>query len=95
MTIIWSDEAVADYHQNIEYLLSEWSEAVAIEFINDVEAVLNLIKTHPELYPLSDFQGVRKAVFRKQITLFFKANETKIFSSGFGINYQNPQKLHL
>jgi plasmid stabilization system protein ParE len=60
MQIIWSDDAIADYHQNIEYLSSEWSDQVAIEFIEDVEAVLTLIKSYPELYPLTDYQKIRK-----------------------------------
>ncbi|HRJ28434.1 MAG TPA: hypothetical protein PLV21_06755 [Cyclobacteriaceae bacterium] len=38
MQIIWSDEAVKDYHQNIDYLLAKWSSQVAIEFIEDVQA---------------------------------------------------------
>lgn len=69
MQIIWSDEAVADYHQNIDYLVKEWSSQVAVEFIEDVEAAIELIKSHPELYPLTNHQEIRKAVIRKQITL--------------------------
>jgi hypothetical protein len=37
MKIVWSDEAITDYHQNIDYLMKEWSEQVAVEFIEDVE----------------------------------------------------------
>lgn len=70
MKIVWSDEAVTDYHRNIDYLVKEWSEKVAIEFIEDVDAVIELIKNHPKLYPLTDYLEIRKAVIRKQITLF-------------------------
>jgi len=49
MKIIWSDEAAEDYEQNIDYLMKKWSESVAIEFIEDVEAAIELIKTHPEV----------------------------------------------
>jgi plasmid stabilization system protein ParE len=41
--IIWSDEAIQDYHQNIEYLMSKWSEESASAFIEEVEATLELI----------------------------------------------------
>ena len=27
MQIVWSDDAVADYHQNIDFLLEKWSVA--------------------------------------------------------------------
>ena len=95
MKIIWSDEAIADYHQNIDYLLKEWSEQVTIEFIEDVEAAIELIKSHPELYPLTDYKGIRKAVIRKQITLFFKSQEREIHLIRFWNNYQDPEKLKL
>ena len=58
MQIIWSDEAIADYHQNIDYLLKEWPTQVAVEFIEDVETVIELMRSNPELYPLTDYQGV-------------------------------------
>lgn len=95
MKIIWSDEAIADYHQNIDYLLKEWSEQVAVEFIEDVEAVIELIKNHPELYPSTDHQGVRKALIRKQITLFFKVQDKEICLVRFWNNYQDPERLKL
>lgn len=95
MKIIWSDEAITDYHQNIDYLLKEWSGQVALEFIEDVEAVIELIRSHPELYPSTDYQEVRKAVIRKQITLFFKAQHKEIHLIRFWNNYQNPDKLKL
>ncbi len=33
MKIIWSDDAKHDYDENIEYLLSEWSEESAIYLV--------------------------------------------------------------
>jgi plasmid stabilization system protein ParE len=93
--IIWSDEAITDYQQNIDYLLKEWSEQVATEFIEDVETVIELIKSHPELYPLTDYKEIRKAVIRKQITLFFKSKERVIHLIRFWNNYQDPAKLRL
>jgi plasmid stabilization system protein ParE len=93
MQIIWSDEAVADYHQNIDYLEKEWSSQVVIEFIEDVEAAIELIKSHPALYPLTDYQEIRKAVIRKQITLFFKVKDKQVHLIRFWNNYQNPDKL--
>lgn len=93
MIIIWSDEAIADYHQNIHYLESEWSAKVAREFIDDVEVVIDLIKMHTKLYPLTDFKEIRKAVIRKQITLFFKVKDEMIYLIRFWNNYQNPERL--
>lgn len=58
--ITWSDDAVADYHQAIDYLLSEWSEQAAITFMEEVEAVLDILKMQPELYPLSAYRKVKE-----------------------------------
>lgn len=95
MKVIWSEEAVTDYHQNIDYLLREWSEQVAMEFIEDVQAVVDLIKNHPALYPLTGYKGVRKAVIRKQITLFFKADNDEVHLIRFWNNYQDIGRLKL
>ncbi len=54
MEIIWSDDARLDYDENIEYLLREWSEESAANFIEEVESVLELLKINPKLYSKSD-----------------------------------------
>ncbi|MDZ4845411.1 MAG: type II toxin-antitoxin system RelE/ParE family toxin [Chitinophagales bacterium] len=95
MEVIWTEEAVNDYHQNIEYLLAEWSETVAIDFIEDVDATLELIKLLPEMFPLSDYQSVRKEVILKQISLFYRVDGEKIFLLRFWNNYKNPDALKL
>ncbi len=95
MQVKWSDEAVADYHHNIDFLIGEWSVQVAVEFIEDVETVIGLIQIHPELYPITDYREIRKAVIRKQITLFFKVEDSAIHLIRFWNNYQNPERLKL
>jgi plasmid stabilization system protein ParE len=95
MQTVWSDDALIDYNQNIDYLLKEWSEKVALEFVEDVEATIELINDFPELYPLTEYLGVRKALVRKQITLFFRIKDEKIYLIRFWNNYQDPKKLKL
>ena len=95
MQVIWSDEAVLDYHQNIDYLLENWSVKVAIEFTEDVEEVIQLIKTHPKLYPLTNYKEIRRAVVRKQITLFFKVKDDTIDLIRFWNNYRDKEELEL
>lgn len=95
MEVIWSDEAVEDYHQNIDYLLENWSVKVALEFTEDVEAIIQLIKARPELYPLSDYKEIRRAVVRRQITLFFKVKDETISLIRFWNNHRDIEKLEL
>jgi plasmid stabilization system protein ParE len=91
--ITWSEDAVADYHQTIDYLLQEWSDQAAITFIEEVEAVLGILKLQPELYPLSAYPKVRRAVIRKQVTLYYTVNKQEIILVRFWNTYQNPDNL--
>ncbi|NBW36992.1 MAG: type II toxin-antitoxin system RelE/ParE family toxin [Cytophagia bacterium] len=95
MQVRWSDEAIEDYHQNIAYLLKDWSATVAIEFIEDTEITIELIKINPELYPLTSHKDIRRAVIRKQISMFFEIRDEAIHIIRFWNNYQNPDKLKL
>ncbi|NOS56412.1 MAG: type II toxin-antitoxin system RelE/ParE family toxin [Cyclobacteriaceae bacterium] len=95
MHVVWTDEALADYHQNIDFLLKEWTDQVALDFIEDVDAVISLIVSRPELFPLTDYRGIRKAVVRKQITLFYKISDNSIQLIRFWNNYQDPSRLKL
>lgn len=45
--IVWTDNAIEDYHRVINYLLLEWSEKVALNFILVVEETERLILQLP------------------------------------------------
>lgn len=55
MKIVWTAEAEDDYFENIEFLMSNWSEAVTREFIDDVARCLDLILRFPDMFPQSDY----------------------------------------
>jgi len=95
MEVIWSDDAKYDYHENIDYLLREWSENSAVDFIEEVKTILEIIKSQPELFPLSDHQTIRRAVIRKQITLFYKVEEEIIYIVRLWNNYKDPESRSL
>ena len=93
MEIIWSPESEIDYYQNLIYLSENWPESVAQNFIKEVENVLKSIKDRPDLYPLINQGAVRKAVLRKQISLYYQIEEGDIHLIRFWNNYQNPDLL--
>ncbi len=95
MEIIWSNDAKLDYDENIEFLLKEWSEKSAINFIEEVESILKLLKTNPKLFPKSNYKSIRRAVIRKQITLFYQEKGTSIHLVRFWNTLKNPQSLDL
>lgn len=95
MQIIWSDDARIDFFENINFLLNTWSAQSASEFIKKVNSVVEILKKEPELYPLTDYKNIRRAVIRKQITLFYKVEEDKIYIVRLWNTLQNPESLNL
>lgn len=92
-TVYWSDKAVEDFDSNIAYLLEEWTHKAAAEFIENTEAVLTIISTMPESYPITDHQNIRKALICKQINLLYSVSKTDIVLLRFWNNAQDPKKL--
>ncbi|WP_420577633.1 type II toxin-antitoxin system RelE/ParE family toxin [Ekhidna sp.] len=95
LPIVWSEDAIQDYHQNIDFILSRWSKETAKRFIEEVELILSLIQEHPQLYPKVNFKNVRKAVIRKQVSLFYLAQEDQITLVRFWNNFQDQENLDL
>jgi len=91
--VIWTEKAQNDYFQNIEYVLTKWTESVALNFINEVDSIIELIKTKPEAFPDSGYDQIRRAVIRKQISLFYKVIDNNIYLLRFWNTYQNPESI--
>lgn len=91
--IIWTTTAASEYDGNIDYLLKEWSEIEALNFINGVEAILFNLKAGIVEYPLTVEGQARKCVVCKQITLFYQVNqEDDIELLRFWNTYQDVKK---
>ena len=95
MEILWSAESKSDFENNIEYLLNEWGELSATNFIEEVESILEVIKANPKLYPQINYKSIRRAVIRKQITLFYLQQESSIYLVRFWNTWQDPKSLKL
>jgi plasmid stabilization system protein ParE len=95
MKVIWSKKAIGDYDSIIDYLLVKWSKSSAEKFIDQVYSKIHFIKTHPEAFEKTDFEGTSRVVITKQVTLFFRVSKSKIYLIRFWNNSQNPNKLSL
>jgi plasmid stabilization system protein ParE len=95
MKFIWSKKAIGDYDSIIDYLIVKWSESSAEKFIDQVYSKIHFIKTHPEAFEKTNFEGTSRVVITKQVTLFFKVSESKIYLIRFWNNSRNPNKLSL
>ncbi|WP_416377793.1 type II toxin-antitoxin system RelE/ParE family toxin [Algoriphagus sp. D3-2-R+10] len=95
MKVIWTNQAQKDYDQNIDYLLSEWSEKVAQNFIDQVNLTIQLLTINPYLYQQSNYQNIRKAFITKQILLFYKPENKRIVLIRFWNNSGSTESLLL
>lgn len=92
--IVWSEPAKEEYWQNIDYLLENWTEKQAENFIDAVYRILNLIGNNPKTFALTEYKNIRSALIVKQITLYYRiTNNNTIELVHFWNNYQNPDKL--
>ncbi|MFN6085314.1 MAG: type II toxin-antitoxin system RelE/ParE family toxin [Fluviicola sp.] len=93
MTIIWSDEEIKDFEQNIAYLLENWPENVVIEFTQNVEIVLSIITINPYAFRKSNVDSkIRIALTVKQISLFYEIKKDRIYLLRFWNNYKDVTK---
>lgn len=93
LTISWSPEAIDDYTTNIDYLLKEWSYTEAEEFVDNTTEIIYIIALMPEIFPVSDYKNIRKAVVCKQISLFYMVNKSEVILLRFWNNTQNLKSL--
>ncbi len=93
--IVWNNKARLDFYENIDYLLENWSEKEAQNFIDEVAQVEYILSQGNVDFQKTDFVGVKRLVLRKQITLFYKiSNEHQIEFLRFWNNYKDDKKLN-
>ena len=75
--VVLSELASEDYEQIVDYLVSDWSIEIAIDFIDRLNKVRVILAERPELYPFENkIKSVRRCVVTKHNVLYFKETET-------------------
>lgn len=95
MKIIWTNSAQADYYNNIDYLLENWTTTEAVKFIEKVDQYLEIIKQNPITFSKSEYRNIHFVPVVNQITLYYHIGKNNIELLRFWNNNQNPQKLSL
>ena len=92
----WTNEAKETYENNIQYLLTTWSEKEVRSFIQQTEYVISRLVEHPEFYtPSKKNKKVRRARLNRYITLYYRYYPSKkeIVLLSFWNIKQDPEKL--
>ena len=94
--VVWSPLADDDLNAVIEYLLSNWSNTIAQEFLNQLDNNIKRIIDTPKQFPLVyKTRKYRKCVITKHNTLFYKEIGERIMILRLFDTRQNPKKLKL
>ena len=88
--VFWNKLAQADYFQIIDYLLINWGESSAQDFIDKVENIELILTAGKIDFEKTNRKNIRRCVVAKQITLFYKTCQNhSVELLRFWNNYQD------
>ncbi len=95
-TIHWNTLARLDYYENIDYLLQNWSEKEAQNFIDKIFEIESILTKGNVEFQKTDRKSIKRCVINKQISLFYRAiDEKNIEFLRFWNNNQNLKYLNI
>ncbi len=92
--IFWTEEAIRNLDEIIEYLQNKWTQREVDNFKAKLSKQIDLIHQNPYLFPVSSFQPrLRKAVLSKQTTIFYEVKDQTIYLVYIFVNYKSTDRL--
>ncbi|MGN7811204.1 type II toxin-antitoxin system RelE/ParE family toxin [Flavobacterium sp. 22076] len=92
MEVIWTEKAEKTYTKNYEYLVENWSLAIAEKFDEEVLKTIDIISKNPHLGRYNRDFDFSNILVVKQITLFYTIFDGKVFLLLFHDNRQKQVK---
>lgn len=93
--ILWTDLALEELSETVEYLKREFSQKEIDNLGDEIERITSIISQNPNIFPNSDRLKTRKAVILKFNTLYYRIMNDKIEIVSFFSNRQSPDKMKL
>ncbi|GGG45681.1 type II toxin-antitoxin system RelE/ParE family toxin [Epilithonimonas arachidiradicis] len=93
--ILWTDLALEELAQTVEYLEQEFTDKEIDNLGNEIERILSIITQNPEIFPYSDKYKIRKVVILKFNSLYYRILNDKIEIVSFFSNRQNPENRNI
>ena len=92
--VIWHPEAQEDYRDIVSYFLEEWSFEVADKFTSQVDEVVNLLQSHPNIgMRVGRLRSVRKIAVPPHYFLYYIFFQNQILVFNILDNRQKPESL--
>lgn len=95
MKVKWTQLSKEDYFHNIEYLEIYWSEKEVLNYITEVDFIIDLLSKNNIAFVKSDFESVFKVVVLKQITLYYSIIDDTVYLMRFWNNHQDLKNLKI
>ena len=96
LEIVWSKRASLKFDQIITYLIEEWGEKSAKQFIGKVFNFLEILSEFPEIGSVENKEkNIRGFTVVKQVNLYYRIKNDKIILILFFDNRQNPKRKKL
>jgi len=94
--IRWTDHALSELEDTIEYLEKNWTERELKNFSQELDHTIELISRNPEVFQLTRKDSpVRRAVVSKFNNLYYRQNNETIEILSFFPNRQDPDKIRI
>ncbi len=94
--ILWSDRAVFDLQNIIDYLLSKWTEKEVRNFAKKLDSRLELISVNPRLFPKTNRRkNTRRSVLTKHTVIYYETSDDIIKIVTLFDPRQNSKKLKI
>ena len=94
--ILWTDHAISELKETIEYLENNWTEKELRRFAAKLDHTIELISKMPEIFPESiENKHIRKAVVEKHNSLYYRVNKNSIEIISLFSNRKDPKKKKL
>lgn len=90
MKIVWTEKAILENENNIEYLIIHWEQKVLVNYLNKLDAVISLLSANPNLGQYDKKINSHKILVVKQIYMFYEMKDNQIVIRSFWNNYQKP-----
>lgn len=92
--IIWTDEALDNLSNIIEYLEYRWTKREIQNFVKLLDRQIIRIQINPELFQTSFSSSLlRRSVLTKQITIYYSIDKNEVRIVSLFDNRQNPKRL--
>jgi plasmid stabilization system protein ParE len=93
LNIIWSDEAVDDVLENIDYLEKHWTKKEVNKFSKEIDAILEKLSIGNLTFKPSGYKNTHQVPIVPQITLYYQVQDNDVLLVRFWNNNRDPNNL--